>query len=403
MKKLLFLMLLSTSLVYGQTATNGPASTPAAPATTPAASATTPAAPATTLPAEQKLMLMFSATDSSGNPVANLGKNQISIMDNGHLATVSELHAMPDLPIDMGIILLGRMDFGQQQTSAIELAKTLRPGKDRAFVMVAGGAKAVNAEMPWLSDQAALINQIKNLDRHVGYPDPFEYNMNRTAAGLERQVVQEYSSDTASFFDFAWKNFQASPRFARRVLVVFREPMGHAPGMAGRSAETAELRQMHVVQGSQFFRSPIFVIGIEDFGMYMEGPKDIGQIHAPINAGSGDAAGMRSKDRMLQRVVEQQYDAGRINVNAIALNSGGRAWWSTKKNYGDAVAGITADLAVPYVVSFVSTTPAEVHNIKLSAGNDVRVSVQQTIYQQMPGSSPPTAAQAESKTPPVSH
>ena len=396
MKRICLILLLSTSLLHAQTP-NAPAPVNASPA--PAASA--PAAPAGPPPA-QKLMLMFSATDASGNPVANLSRSQLSINDNGHLDEVLELHAMPDLPIDMGIILLGRVDFSQQQDAAIELAKILRPGKDRAFVMVAGGAKAVNAEMPWLSDQAALINQIKNLDKHSGYPDPFEYHVNRMAAGLERQVVQEYSSDTASFFDFAWKNFQTSSRFARRVLVVFRTPMGHGPGMAGRSAETSALRQMHVVQGSQFFRSPIFVVGIEDLGTYMSGPKDIGQIYVPINGGSGDAADMRSKDRNMQRVVEQQYETGRINLNEIAAGSGGRAWWGSHKGYAEAIAGIKAELTVPYLVSFVSTAPAEVHNIKMSAGNDIRVAVQQTIYQKMPEASTP-AAQAESKTPETSH
>ncbi len=368
MKKLWLCLLFSAALINAQESNVLPASAPAA--------------SGTAAPPEQKIMLMFSATDPQGNPVANVAKSQLSIMDNGHLGKVVDLQPLPDLPIDLGIVLLGRVDFAQQQATAIELVKTLRPGKDRAFVMVAGGDKAAKAELPWLSDQTALINQIKNLDKRVGYPDPFEYNMKRNAAGLERQQTQEYSADVTSFFDFAWQNYTASPRFARRVLVIFRTPMGHAPGMSGRAKESSQLRQLHVVQGSQYFRTPIFIVGIEDLGTYMSGPKDIGQISVSINGGSGDAADMRSKDRMMQRVIEDEYEGGRTNLNEIATESGGRSYWT--KKYTDAIAAIRSDLTVPYVVSFVASAPAEVHAIKLSAGDNVRVAVQQTVVQQMP-------------------
>jgi hypothetical protein len=136
------------------------------------------------------------------------------------------------------------------------------------------------------------------------------------------------------------------------------------------------------VQGSQFFRTPVFVVGIEDLGTYMSGPKDIGQISVPQNGGSGDAAGMRSRDREMQRVVEDQYEGGRTNLNEIATESGGRSFWT--KKYTDAIAFIRSDLTVPYVVSFVASAPAEVHAIKLSAGENVRVAVQHTVVQQMP-------------------
>src|SRR4029079_14978925 len=97
---------------------------------------------------------------------------------------------------------------------------------------------------------------------------------------------------------------------------------------------------------------------------YMSGPKDIGQISVSINGGSGDAADMRSKDRMMQRVIEDEYEGGRTNLNEIATESGGRSYWT--KKYPDAIAAIRSDLTVPYVVSFVASAPAEVHAIKLS-------------------------------------
>jgi hypothetical protein len=389
-EKLCLFLLLSAALISAQESKVLPASTPAASGTaataTPAPTTAATAAPATPVvekaPAEQKMMLMFSAVDRDGNPIANVAKSQVSILDNGHLAKISDVQPMPDLPIDMGIVLLGRIDFSQQQSAAMELIKTLRPGKDRAFVIVAGGSKVLHDPPKWSSDQAELANEIKNLDKHSGYPDPFEYNLARNAAGLERHQTQEYSADTTSFFDFAWQNFTANPRFARRVLVIFRTPMGHAPGMSGRAKEAAQMRQMHVVQGSQFFRTPVFVVGIEDLGTYMSGPKDIGQISVPQNGGSGDAAAMRSRDREMQRVVESQYEGGRTNLNEIATDSGGRSFWT--KKYTDAVASIKSDLTVPYVVSFVASAPAEVHSIKLSAGENVRVAVQQTVVQQMP-------------------
>src|SRR5690242_17345195 len=125
MKKLWLCLLFSAALINAQESNVLPASAPAA--------------SGTAAPPEQKIMLMFSATDPQGNPVANVAKSQLSIMDNGHLGKVVDLQPLPDLPIDLGIVLLGRVDFAQQQAAAIELVKTLRPGKDRAFVMVAGG------------------------------------------------------------------------------------------------------------------------------------------------------------------------------------------------------------------------------------------------------------------------
>src|SRR5437764_7819294 len=173
MKTFSLLALLLASMVYAQNPAAAPATAPASSS----AAADTPkptSQPLTATGGTQKIMLMLSATDSEGNPVANLSKDSVAISDNGHPVVLSELHAMPDLPIDLGIILLGSMDFSQQQNAAIEIAKMLRPGKDRAFVMVAGGTKGAKAELPWLSDQTQLINQIKSLDKHVGYPDPFE-------------------------------------------------------------------------------------------------------------------------------------------------------------------------------------------------------------------------------------
>jgi hypothetical protein len=106
MKKLCLFLLLSAALISAQESKVLPASTPAAsgtPATaTPAPTTTATAAPATPVvekaPAEQKMMLMFSAVDRDGNPIANVAKSQVSILDNGHLAKISDLQPMPDSP-----------------------------------------------------------------------------------------------------------------------------------------------------------------------------------------------------------------------------------------------------------------------------------------------------------------
>src|SRR5438128_1964760 len=94
MKKFHVLALLFTSLMCAQTPNVVPASAPA----TPAVAAPAPATSTTPAPATnpvQRLSLMISATDVAGNPVANLSKSQLSIMDNGHLAAVSDFHHYP--------------------------------------------------------------------------------------------------------------------------------------------------------------------------------------------------------------------------------------------------------------------------------------------------------------------
>ena len=84
--------------------------------------------------------------------------------------------------------------------------------------------------------------------------------------------------------------------------------------------------------------------------------------------GGGDDADARQYDQDLARSNDLQYSAGRQNVNRIADETGGRSYWTSKKNFQDATTGIANDIGSQYVVTFAKSTSATappVHPIKV--------------------------------------
>jgi VWFA-related protein len=349
---------------------------------------TTPVAPGSSLLSgtpQQKVMVLFTATDAQGAPVSGITKERISIVDNDSSASVTELRAIDEVPIDVGFVLSAGKEFAQQQNAAIALVHNLRPGKDRAFVLVAGGTKqATEASVDWISDPEQLIKTIKDLDKNTGVVDPFQFKLARDSAGLERSAIQEYSSGTFSFFDIAWNVFNREVRPSRRALVIFRSPMGHAPGLSQLVQDYASKRQQHVVMGSQVFRTPIYVVGIEDESLYVAGPKDIGETHIPFDSGTGDAAGARGYDRDAQKVVERQYQAGKTSLDQIADLSGGKSWWSSKKNYSDVVSAIANQFSAAYVLTFTPAVASEAHVLKVTLHTPDHIAIQKAVFQPIP-------------------
>src|SRR3954470_17038247 len=104
-----------------------------------------PAAPVakTKSPVQVRKGILISALDPSGAPVDDLNKDQLQIMDSGQGASPVIVRKAGELPLDLGIVLYANQStFSQQQAAVIELSKKIiRPGKDHAFVVSAGGNK----------------------------------------------------------------------------------------------------------------------------------------------------------------------------------------------------------------------------------------------------------------------
>src|SRR4029077_19333982 len=100
-----------------------------------------------------------------------------------------------------------------------------------------------------------------------------------------------------------------------------------------------------------------------------------GEMYTSTHAGG--TGNTRAYDQSMAHSMDLQYSAGRDNVNRIADETGGRPYWTTKKNYTDAIAAIANELSARYVVIFVpvdSSAPGPVHPIKVQVSGAAHVS-----------------------------
>ena len=96
----------------------------------PAAHSATPAV--TVARAPHFVPVLISATDTHGDPVLGLTKEQITVLDANLEVQPLQLYRGADLSLHLGIVLLcSPRTFSQQQAAAIDLVnKVIRPGID---------------------------------------------------------------------------------------------------------------------------------------------------------------------------------------------------------------------------------------------------------------------------------
>ena len=74
----------------------------------------------------------------------------------------------------------------------------------------------------------------------------------------------------------------------------------------------------------------------------------------------------RDYDRQYQLLKEGLYKTGRSNIERLANQTGGRAWWIIKSNYIDGVNAIANNLDGQYLLTFIpmESTPGS-HELRL--------------------------------------
>lgn len=338
------------------------------------------ATPAQATP-EQPISVMFSASDAMGTPIRGLTKEQVFVYENNQLAPTIAVQDASELPLDLGIVLLAsKKKFDQEQAAAIDLAqKILRPGTDRAFVVTAGGEKPwPNPRVNWLTDNSGVAEAIRGLDKNAGLPDLFNYKLETDEASVSRLSIQNYNTVGGfSVFDVVWAMMKTDPRSVRRAVVIFRLASAHSPGFGERSGRASDTNHDHVIAMAESLGISFFTIGVEDPIPSVETARqDISHNYSgSIHAGAiGDT---QAYDQRLARNMELQYTAGRDNVERIANETGGRSWWTMKKNYSDAVIGIANELAGRCVVSFTpvaSSAGESAHHLKVQVTGASHVS-----------------------------
>jgi hypothetical protein len=314
-----------------------------------------PTSPAQTAPA-RRAAVMFSATDANGNPIRPLTKDSVFLSEDSGAVQTLEVGDASDLPLHLGIVLLASTrKFDQEQAAAIELAqKVLRPGKDEAFVVTAGGDKLwPNPHIGWLKDPSAVVEAIRGLDQNTGLPDLFNYELKTESAGAGRMTTENINVQGGfSVFDAIWALTTNNPKVARRAVVIFRLASAHSPGLRERSVLAIDENHTRVITIAQSLGVSFFTIGVEDPSTTLETAQtELSNTYVPMHAGQG--ANARNYDQHLERAREHLYTAGQNNVDRIADETGGRSWWNCKKNYSDAVEGIVKELAARNYVIFV--------------------------------------------------
>src|SRR3954470_20920152 len=322
-----------------------------------------PAAPVakTKSPVQVRKGILISALDPSGAPVDDLNKDQLQIMDSGQGASPLIVRKATELPLDLGVILYADpATFSQQQAAAIELIKkVLRPDRDHAFVITAGGTRPwADGNLKWENDPAELTKTIQALDKNTGFSDPFGYELKVTRTGLDRDAMQYFGggNGSASVFGVLWQMMKSDQRPVRKAVIIVRNAMSHSPGSSGRYSPMIDSAMAYVIGNAQQMGIPLYVIGLEDLSIG-SATTNIGITATGVHP--GEAAELRARDDELEKERKIAYDSGRSNVARLADSTGGHAWFSAKKNFSDATDAIAKDVTGQYVLIF-SPSPVDV-------------------------------------------
>jgi hypothetical protein len=331
----------------------------------------------------RRVMILVTATDHSVAPKAQLTAKDLSVTDNEQPAEVLSVRSASQFPLRIAFVLLaGKTSFGQQQAAAIELAhKILRPNVDRAFVISARGDKPwANPRLEWRTDADSLEKEIHALDKNAGFSDPFAFDMTTEDAGVSRHfTLLQYGTEGTSLFSVLWAMMKSDPTPARHAVVTFRDPWAHSPGFGGAYTEQIENSHVRLIADAQQLWSCFYIVATEEPKPVS---KELAEIYAPIHTGEGGYN--RVYDQDMERRRERALDGGKVNLERLAAETGGGIWWSSKKNYSDAVSGIANDLNSQFAVTYaVHAEPGAgpKHLLVIKPLNpDIRLSAQRAYF-----------------------
>lgn len=106
--------------------------------------------------------LPVSVTDAAGVPIANLTKENFTVLENGKQQTISNFNYAANLPLSIGVLLDHSGSMEQRMKSAKEAAtqffKSIIKSGDRAFI--GGFAMDPLKNAPFVSDIGALESQV---------------------------------------------------------------------------------------------------------------------------------------------------------------------------------------------------------------------------------------------------
>jgi hypothetical protein len=85
--------------------------------------------------------------------------------------------------------------------------------------------------------------------------------------------------------------------------------------------------------------------------------------------------------RKMERERIRAYEAGKVNIERMATETGGATFWSTKKNYPDAINAIANLVAGQYIVTFSpKDIPGPAHGLKVTGSKGIRLLTQTSFF-----------------------
>ena len=266
------------------------------------------------------------------------------------------------------------------------MRKSVRPKVDEAFVITARGKKPwPDQHLTWQQDPAELIKTIDGLDRSAGLADAFNFDLKTAETEFNggRASIQTYAAGGPTVFDAVYAMMNSDPRPARRVVVIFRDAWGHSQGFGQQVNTAVENKVNQIVGVAQELHIATFVVGLEDTRFNGITDNTIGKTYISLHAGAegGGGSGAQAYDKAVEKAKLRAYEGGKTNVQRLAAETGGEAFWSTKKNYSDAVTSISNLINGQYILTFTpSDTSTPNHPLKISSAGAAKVLAQTTFF-----------------------
>lgn len=277
--------------------------------------------------------------------------------------------------LDLAIVLLDtRANFDQQKNAAAELVKrAVRPG-DRVLVVTAtGDVPKSTPELEWSATASEALVAIKNARRDAGFPDAFGAAIETEVSSTDRLT---YATNAENYRDTVFEKvfafMAAGPTPAKRVMVMFRDPAAHSPGIAytKRFAEYMDKRHKQIIAEAQANHITIDAIGLDGLALYAAqstngypaarvnpavnpntspaylfgGPRETGSVWDGSVQSTTTINNPRAYDERIQKEVEFAVASGRQNLEKLVTATGGQVFWSNRSDFKDVVKDVAKRL-----------------------------------------------------------
>lgn len=277
--------------------------------------------------------------------------------------------------LDLAIVLLdSRTNFDQQKNAAAELLKrSVRPGDRVLIVTATGDAPKSTPELKWNTTAYGALYAIKEARRDVGFPDAFGLRIETEVSSTDRLT---YETNAENFHDTVFEKvfafMAADPTPAKRLMVMFRDPTAHSPGIGytQRFADYMDKRHKQIISQAQADHVTIEAIGLDGLALYasqtnngypaargsspvnpymspfyqLGDPRVTGSVWDGTAQSATSINNPRVYDERIKKEVQFAVSSGRQNLEKLVTATGGHVYWSNRSDFKDVMKDVIKQL-----------------------------------------------------------